>query len=269
MLEQPATPFSNRNQRLIHVRKFACNPPTRGHTLRLVTIEEPPMVLGEWDRVACADNGATAEDIDGRLREHADTAGQPIGATLSWNAEDGQLLQSKRLNCKPALDPTLDPAEAAKMEALGINGTELGKRIQDQRHHEAMVRSYFSAHQTQVAQQQQMYRETTQQQHQMISLLGSLLKDSYNSNHTAQIELDKLRMEQRVQLDRLFERIRTSDDGGDPESKVRGEFMAEAGKAVIQLLPFIIEKVGEMLVGGAEVANDNAAAPSSSTGTGS
>lgn len=273
--------FQNRNARIVHIRKFVCDPPKGAHTLRLVTIEEPPMLLGQWLEETCRDNASIPEDVDGRLREHGEEISGPVGATLSWSDANGVNLGSKRLNWKP-VDVSLDPSEQARNEALGINGTELGREVQRQRHYEAMIRSYFAAHQAQIAQTNANHRETVGQQMDMIRLLGGLLTDSYRTNHDAQIQLDKLRMEQRSQLDRASERVQEMaeklrlENPTDPEATVKAEFMKDAGKMVIELVPFFMEKLAERFLGGVDEggapANNNgapaqkAAAPSAAAG---
>ena len=249
-LDFHASTAGNRNARITHIRNFVSKMPKHAHALRLVTIEDPPMILGEWPADGCEENLMISEDVDGRLREHADTVGGAVGATLSWNTEGGQLIHSKRLNVK-ALDPAMDPSESARNEALGISGAELGREVQRQRHYEAMIRSYMAAHQTQIAQAQQARREDNADKMEMMRLMSGMLSDAYKANHAAQLELDKLRAEQRMQIDKMMDRLHAQaaalerHEPSDPEAAVKAEFMKDAGKMVLELVPFFVEKLAE------------------------
>ncbi len=151
----------NRNARVAHIRKFVCVPPARGQTLRLVAVEDPPTVLGEWPRAACEDNGVTAEEVDARLREHADATGQETQANLTWCSAENHVVCSKRLKCKPESSPEspLDPAYMAQAEALGIDGTNKGNAIQLSRALEGQIRLFMSDAQTQRAEARAMQRQ--------------------------------------------------------------------------------------------------------------
>ena len=246
---------TNRNARVAHIRKFVCVPPPRGHTLRLVTCEDPATVLGEWLREGCEDNGSTPEDVDQRLREHADTIQAEVVANLVWQTETGLVVVTKRLKCKADIDPAgMDPAQAAQAEALGIVGTKEGWFIQAQRHQEAMMRSYFSAHQTQIG-----------QGNALISILGGMLNEAQMNAHRAHLELDKLRAQQRLELDKMYEQLRESEpdnsNADDPEGGARADLLRQLGGALTQALPFVIAQVAKQISAGVVAAPDAPPAP--------
>ena len=244
---------TQRNARLVHIRKFACNPPDRGHTLRLVAVEDPPTVLGEWPRIACQDNASTAEDVDSLLREHANAGeGAELVANLTWQAEDGLVVMTKRLRVKPERNE--DPASMAQAEAAGLDGSRRANEIQLQREREAFVRSYFSAHQTQNAQYIALLRE----QRELVTTLTTALRDQYSHTHAAHLALDKQRAEQRRALDDAAEQIRNNVDATAEESGARADLIKMVGGALTQALPFIVQSVGKMLT--EQPANANAAA---------
>lgn len=252
---------TNRNARVAHIRKFVCVPPARGHVLRLVTCEDPATVLGEWLRDACEDNGATPEDVDQRLREHADTAQAEVMANLVWQTESGLVVVTKRLKCKAEIDPAgMDPAQAAQAEALGIVGSTQGWFVQAQRHQEAMMRSYFSAHQTQIG-----------QGNALISILGSMLNESQQNAHRAHLELDKLRAEQRTQLDRMYDQLRdveadNSNTSGDSEGDARADLLKQLGGMLTQAIPFVIQQVAAQIAAPPAVVPPAAIPPAKASG---
>ncbi len=257
-------PGVNHNHRVGHIRRACCNPPDRGQILKLVTVEESPITLGEWTRIACQDNAATALLIDQLLQEHADVTGEQIAANLVWTQQDGVTVTTKRLRCKPesAQDVELigDPNAPASAEAMGIDGTTKGQIIQRQREHEYAMRSYFSAHQTQIAQGTAMFREhrewatdAIRETRELAVTLGSLLKDSWQANHSSQVELDKLRQAQRIEMDRMHLALRESAnelDEAEAEAEAsskatpqdaKSQLYAQVGKALEVAMPFVVQ----------------------------
>jgi len=247
---------AQRNQRVSHIRKFVCVPPERGEVLRLVAVEDPPTVLGEWPKVACVDNGSTAEAVDSLLREHATTNGTETLANLTWQSAEGLVVCTKRLRCKPEGngDDSSDPAALAQAEAAGLDGSRRADLIQLQKEREAFMRSYFSAHQTQNSQYIQLARE----QRELITTLASCLREQYTATHAAHLALDKQHAQQRSALDDAAERIRDSVDATAEESGARAELIKMVGGALAQSLPFIVAQVGKMLT---EAATTAPAAP--------
>lgn len=248
----------NRNARVAHIRKWVCNPPERGHVLRLVSIEDPPSVLGEWPRAVCIDNAATAEDVDVLVREHANTLATEIQANLIWQAEEGHVVCTKRLRCRP--DSSGDTSSIAQAEAAGLDGSFKAEAIQRQREHEAAMRSYFQGHQVQQTQAVQLMREQREastaiqrEQREMMLLLGNMLKEQYQATHQAQLAQDKLRAEQRRELDRATEAMRdalesaAAVDGGE-ESSARTDLIKMVAGALGQAVPFIVQQVGKMML---------------------
>ena len=239
---------TNRNARVAHIRKFVCQPPERGQTLRLLEIADPPTTLGEWPRVACVDNAATAEDVDSLLKEHASTMGCEVIANLVWTSSEALVVCSKRLKCRP--DPVdggamADPSVMAQAETLGITGSQQGVIIQLQRALEANTRLYMSGHQTQMAERSSAARE----QRELTALMGSLLKDSWSAAHAANMELDRQRERQRKELDQaaLMVREATATEAADEESGARADLIRMVGSALTQALPFIVSAVGKMM----------------------
>jgi hypothetical protein len=245
-----------RNARVAHIRKFVCVPPARGHTLRLVAVEDPPTVLGEWPRAACEDNGPTAEEVDARLREHADTTGQETLANLTWCSAENHVVCSKRLKCKPdnAAESTLDPAYMAQAEALGIDGTNKGNAIQLSRALEGQIRLFMADAQTQRAEQRAMQR----QQLELVQALGGMVRDGWTAAHAANLEADKLRIQQRRELDQAAAAVReaTQLDADTAESGARAEVLQMVSSAFTQALPFIMQAVQKMML--QQPANMNA-----------
>lgn len=236
---------ANRNARVAHIRKFVCAPPERGAVLRLIAVDDPPTVLAEWPRAACIDNGSTATDVDGLLREHATTCGVVTIANLTWISTEGHIVCTKRLKCAPdaAEGGEMNMGDAAAMNALGINSTREGGILQMQRGLEASMRMYHAAHQTQIAQGSAQAREARE----LCSTLGSLLKDSWTAAHQAHLELDKLRASQRAELDRAAVMVRdaTESAAGDEESEASAEFIRTIGSAIGQAMPFIVAQVAK------------------------
>lgn len=252
---------TQRNARVAHIRKFVCVPPERGHTLRLVAVEDPPVVLGEWPKVACVDNGSTADDVDALLRDHATTTGTEVIANLAWQSVEGLVVMTKRLKCKPEPSADTDPAAMAQAEAAGLDGSRRADQVQLQREREAFIRSYFSAHQTQNAQ----YIQLAKEQRELITTLAGCLREQYSHTHQANLAIDKQRAELRRALDEAASEIReaeaSADDGG--EGGARKELIEMVGKALGQALPFIVQAVGKMMAE-APAANANATAPHAS-----
>ena len=244
----------NRNARVAHIRKFVCVPPERGHTLRLVAVEDPPTVLGEWPRAACEDNGPTADDVDARLRDHSNTTGQETIANLTWCAENNMVVCSKRLKCRPdsAPESTMDPAMMAQAEALGIDGTNRGNAIQLSRALEGQIRLFMSDAQTRRAEDRARERQNIE----LFQTMGAMVRDSWTAAHQANAEADRLRIQQRHELDKAALAIReaTNSDADTEESGARAELIRMVGGALTQALPFIVSAVGKMVTEGAAKA---------------
>jgi len=227
---QAVTQIGSHNARLAHIRKFVMVPPQRGHTLRLVTIEEPPCVIGEWTREQCVDNGATALDVDSTLREHAQTMQTETTANLVWQDEAHQLVVHKRLKCAYEAE-NLDPSAAATMEALGINGTAAGNLQHAQTINERVLRllltSLHTSHQSNVSQN--------------ATLLASL-QASWSENRKIQAELDAARAKQRAEIDLYVDALRDAEGGEpvDPEKQARAEVLAEMGAEISKVLPHVL-----------------------------
>jgi hypothetical protein len=237
-----------RNARVAHIRKYVCNPPERGHVLRLVAIENPPTVLGEWMRSQCDDNGVTADDVDARLRDHANTTGEDTQANLTWCAENSTVVCNKRLRCKPdnSADSTTDPAMMAQAEALGIDGTNKGNAIQLSRALEGQLRLFMSDAQTRRAEDRARERLNMERE----SMYGSMIKDAWQMAHLANMEADKLRHQQRRELDQVALQLRETLTEQDPESEesgARAEMIKMVTGAFTQALPFIVGQLGKMM----------------------
>jgi hypothetical protein len=234
----------NRNARVAHIRKYVCNPPERGHVLRLVAVESPPTVLGEWERAQCQDNGLTADDVDARLRDHANTTGEETQANLTWCAENAMVVTSKRLRCKPdnSADSTTDPSIMAQAEALGIDGTNKGNAIQLSRALEGQLRLFMSDAQTRRAEDRARERLNMERE----AMYGSMIKDAWQMAHLANMEADKLRQTQRRELDQVALQLREAA-GYEAEASEEGGANAELIKtvtgALTQALPFILQGV--------------------------
>lgn len=264
-----SAPGHNGNHRLGHIRRCCCNPPERGHVLKLVTVEEQPITLGEWTRIACADNSSTAMLIDQLIQEHADVTGEHVTATLVWTEQNGTPVTHKRLRCKPTPEKDVevlgDPNEPASAEAMGIDGTSKGIAIQKQREHEYAMRSYFSAHQTQIAQGTALLREHRQwatdairETRELAITLGGLLKDSWQANHESQLQLDKLRQAQRMEMDKMHLALRESAEAvDDAEAEAssnqdpKAQLYGHVGKALEVALPFLLQAVMQQVAGAA------------------
>jgi hypothetical protein len=249
-------PGAGRNARVSHIRKFVCSPANeRCAVLRLVAVEDPPTTLGEWPRVACEDNGSTAEDVDALLREHTQTAGREVIANLVWQSHEGHVVYTKRLRCVP--DATQDPGSMAQAEAAGLDGSRRADDMQRQREHEAAMRCYFSAHQTQSAQAIALMRE----QRELVVALGGMLREQYIATHQANVAQDRLREERRRELDEAAIQLREATDveAGAEESGARAQLIRMVGDALTQALPLIVNAAGAMMLKAqAQTANTNA-----------
>jgi hypothetical protein len=224
-----STQITAHNARVAHIRKFVMVPPARGATLRLITCEEPPSVIGEWTREQCEDNGSTAVDVDAVLREHAQTMQTECVANLSWTDAQHQLVTSKRLKCAYEAEG-VDPAFAAQAEALGITGTVQGGLMHVQTINERLVRVMLAG------------IHTTQQTHvAMNNTLLSTLQSSWTENRKLQAELDALRAKQRGEIDLLVDALRDSEgEPPDPEKEVKAELLQEVGSQLAKVLPHIL-----------------------------
>lgn len=250
MTMQPVTQISSHNARVAHIRKFVMVPPARGAVLRLVTVEEPPCVIGEWTRPQCEDNGATALDVDGVLREHTQTMQTETVANLVWQDEAHNLVTSKRLKCGYESE-NLDPSQAATMEALGINGSSSGNLQHSQTMNERVLRllltSLHTSHQANIGQNQ---------------TLLSTLQASWAENRKLQAELDTVRAKQRAELDEYVEALRAADGGEatDPEKVARAELLAEMGGELSKVLPHVLVHLVQRYASPQQPANTNAQA---------
>jgi len=251
----------NRNARVAHIRKFVCVPPDRGHTLRLIAIEDPATVLGEWPRAQCEDNGVTAEDVDARLRDHANTVNAETAANLTWCAENHLVVCSKRLKCKPdsPIDSAMDPASAAQAEAWGVNGSVKGEALQLGRALEGHIRLYMTDAQTRRAED----RARDKMQIELIQTLGTMVREGWTAAHQANAEADRLRMQQRRELDAAALQLREALPEGDPENEARGELINQVGAALTQAFPFILQHVVKALAQVPDNANATPLPPAS------
>lgn len=255
----PIQASGGRNARLAHLRKFVCVPPERGHTLRLITCEDPPLVIGEWQRAACQDQLSAAEEIDTRLREHAQTQQLEVHANLVWQTDENAIVVSKRLRCRPEQDAPIDPAQA---EALGVLGTEQSDRVLRARHHEGMMRMWFQAfrehQQLQLEDRRDLQRqmgEVQRQSFEMNRLLAKMLEEQTKVSHAAHLDLDKLRAQQRRELDQTAERVRDMLDkkpDEDPEKSARGRFIDQVTQIFVSAAPTVVEVLAERFLGGEE-----------------
>lgn len=246
---------SNRNARVAHIRKFVCVPPERGHVLRLVAIDDPPTVLGEWPRVQCADNGITAEEVDAFLREHANATGERVTANLTWCAENHLVVTTKRLKCEPEANSEsalVDPSDKARMEALGLDGSNKGNAVQLSRALEGQIRLFMNDAQTRRAEDRAQARVNIE----LVQTMGAIAREGWAAAHAANIEADKLRQQQRRELDQAALAVRESVDSESEESGARAELIKMVTGAFVQALPLIVNGVSKMLA-----ENSNAAAP--------
>lgn len=236
--------ITSHNRRLAHVRKFVCNPPTRGDTLRMATVEERPTVLGCWSRMECEDNGSTAEVVDGALQEHANTVQDEVQATLVWTDEGGGIVSSKRLRCRYAPQSD-DPNEPVMSEALGLNGSQQGTLLQTQRALEGHTRLYLSAHQTQIGMFQGLVRDLFAQQRDLIAM-----------HHKAQMELDAQRAKARRDMEAMYEQIIPSDD---PERDSKVALIEQIAEPLGRALPMLLTAaMQQLMASNPQPANGNA-----------
>lgn len=235
---QAVTGITSHNARLAHIRKFVMVPPARGAVLRLVTCEEPPCVIGEWTREECVDNSATAVAVDEALREHTQTVQEHTTANLAWSSGEGHVVAGKRLKC--GYEPEgMDPALAAQAEALGINGTQQGVMMHQQTVLERQLRLYMAGHQS----NQQVALG-------LVNTLGSMLQQSYAAQHKLHVELDAARAKQRTELDEMIEQLRDAEGGPtSPEAEAKAELVVQAGEALKQVLPLVLNGVMMKLLG--------------------
>jgi hypothetical protein len=126
---------TSHNARAVQIRKFVATPPARATTLRLVTAEDPPQTLGEWDVTQARGNGSLAIEISTLLEEHTTTIQRHTEAVLGWMVGDSKVVASKRLRARftPPPDDS-EEGDGLSWEALGINGSTTGQVIQMQRH---------------------------------------------------------------------------------------------------------------------------------------
>jgi hypothetical protein len=126
---------TSHNARAVQIRKFVATPPARATTLRLVTAEDPPQTLGEWDVTQARGNGSLAIEISTLLEEHTTTIQRHTEAVLGWMVGDSKVVASKRLRARFTPPPDdADEGDGLSWEALGINGSTTGQVIQMQRH---------------------------------------------------------------------------------------------------------------------------------------
>jgi hypothetical protein len=242
MLEAPGiAPPAGRslNARAAQIRKFVVTPPERGHVLRLVSIDDPPCVLGEWPRTACAGNGSIADDIDRLFVEHGNTLGTEVGAHLAWVDEAKLIVQAKRLKYRPEPND-VDPLAA---EAMGINGTAQGERMQNQRLAEAFAR--INASLIQGSQQQQVH--TLREQREVIGLLLGLCKELAASTRNAQAELDKAYYLRRKELEQRDQLLRDTSDPEAAASAMQSELMSQALEQFAPVVPVFLQAMMQWL----------------------
>jgi hypothetical protein len=134
--------IGSHNARAAQIRKFVSTPPNRATTLRLVTAEEPPQTLGEWDVVQAKGNNSLSLEVSALLEEHTATVQRPTEAVLGWMMGESKIVASKRLRARYTPPPDEgDDGDQLAFEALGINGTTTGQVIQMQRHLEVRERT--------------------------------------------------------------------------------------------------------------------------------
>ncbi len=236
----------NGNARIGHIRRFACNPPERGHVLRLMTIEEHTSTLGEWRREQCVDNSATADAIELSMREHAETMGIEVTGQLSW-LDSGQLVVcSKRLKYRPEAVEGL----TAEADAMGITGTLQGASIQAQRLIEFMFRTLMGNLQGLQAESRSMMvqqRETAREHRETMQMLATMVQQSWQTQHQGAVQMDKLRAVQRGELDQMYLKLRElaadAESSDDPEVKAKADFYKHVGSAMEVALPFLAQVV--------------------------
>ena len=124
---------TSHNNRAHQIRKFVATPPARATTLRLVTAEDPPQTLGEWDVTQARNNGSLALEISALLEEHTTTIQRHTEAVLGWMVGDSKVVASKRLRAR-FTPPEDEDEDGLSWEAAGINGSTTGQVIQMQRH---------------------------------------------------------------------------------------------------------------------------------------
>lgn len=132
------------NARAAQIRRFVAVPPKRATTLRLVTAEDPPQQLGEWDVTTAQNNNSLSIEISATLEEHTATVQRATEAILAWTVGDKTTVSSKRLRARYTPPPDEDEdgeSDQLRLDALGINGTTVGQVIQMQRHLEIRERS--------------------------------------------------------------------------------------------------------------------------------
>lgn len=237
---------TNRNARVAHIRKFVCVPPERGHVLRLVAVDSPPTVLGEWPRIQCADNGLAAEEVDSSLREHANATGERVIANLTWCAENHLVVTTKRLKCEPETseEGTLeDPSDKARMEALGIDGSNKGNAVQLSRALEGQIRLFMSDAQTRRAEDRAQQKVNIE----LVQTMGAIAREGWAAAHAANIEADKLRLQQRRELDQAAIEVRDAVGADAEESGARADLIKMVTGAFVQALPLIVQGVSKML----------------------
>jgi hypothetical protein len=237
--------LNSHNARIAHIRKFCAIPPERGHTLRIITIEDPPQCLGEWSRGVAQDSASVPADVELSLQEHAKAQRAQVRATLAWLDEDGGLVVSKRLTVP--YQP--DASDEATETAAALDGSERQGLVQQQTLLDKHARMYINAHQTQVAQLTGLVRD-----------LGTMLAESHKQAHIAHLELDKQRLAYRKELERMVD-AELPPGGEDDE---RAAMVQQIAGGLGQALPFLLQGVVQKFLGGggaaAAPANTNAQA---------
>ncbi len=166
--------ITSHNARAAQIRKFVADPPKRAVTLRLVTVDDPPQTIGEWDATQCRGNGALSLEISALCEEHATTTQRHMEAVLGWQSAEGRTVVTKRLRARYTPPAEADEDELDQ-EALGITGTTLGQVVQMQRHLEVQTRSTHT-----------FMHGLMQTALQLNGQLSAQLQDSYNRIHELQ-----------------------------------------------------------------------------------
>ena len=201
----------------------------RATTLRLVTAEDPPQTLGEWDVTQAKGNGTLSLEISALLEEHCATIQRHTEAVLGWVIGDSRVVASKRLRARytPPADEGED-GDALSFEALGINGTTIGQVIQMQRHIEVRERTSNT-----------FVHGLMQTALQLNGQLSAQLQDAYTRIH----ELQQQQIESAAATAAEYQEI-----AGETVEPLHVDPAAEARTQALQVVTQIAQTFGPQLI---------------------
>ncbi len=206
-MDNTAHSTASSNSRIARIRKFCMAPPRRAATLRLLTCDDPPQRLGEWEKGDCVDNETLPPLIDETLIEHRDEMETEVSAHLVWFDAEDKPMVSKKLNCRM-------PPGSVELEALGLTGNDRGMAMQAQQHLHLQTKLHYNAMNSLVS----LQRSITQDLRDIIRDQAEMLREAYGQKHA------------------LHERLGEYAEGMEQQTEQAGDPVAEAQAGLIDAI---------------------------------